>query len=570
MITARDTPYAAALAFLLTVMLAACSQPAPPPPPPGSEPVGGVVIAPHSLAAEAGRNVLRVGGSAADAAVAMAAVLSVVAPDAAGFGGGGVALHYDARTGAVEAYDGLMRAPATPNAMRAGDDGGPRYGATAAPGLVDMLAVLHADYGVLSWEALITPAAALADNGAPVGDRLAAALVAHQERLQADRLARTVFLTPQGAPLQAGDRLRQRALARTLRDIARDPDALYNGRIANALVAAAQTKPERGALNGRDLARYRGQRSRAICMAWGARTACGAPPPTVAGVEIAQTLAVVRRHGFDAGGPNDRDNWALWAGALQLARADRDAFLARPGLRSAPVAGLLNPQYLAARADGLDPHGRASARPRPGDPWAFDPAGPAAGARLERRLTPPDVRSNVAPRSVGAQILAVDGAGDAVAMTVTLGAPFGFGVMAAGLMLNDAATTPDTPETAGARIPIPAAPLMVLGPEGELLAAINTGASEHAAGASALLAVAVTEWATPARAAVALAQLASVENGLMVAGAGEAVEDVAQGLRRRGFEVARRETPLDAAVATLREKGWDAASTGAHAHIARP
>jgi len=208
-----------------------------------------MVAAAHPLAAEAGRHILREGGTAVDAAIAVQAVLSLVEPQSSGIGGGALLLHWDAAAHRVSAWDGRETAPAAampdlflrdgrPLAFHAAAVGGRAVG---VPGVMRMLEAAHRAHGRLPWAALLAPAIALAEQGFPVSPRLARQIAADQARLATDPTARALFFTAEGSPLPPGATLRNPALAATLRALAQHgADALHEGGIATAIATAVQ------------------------------------------------------------------------------------------------------------------------------------------------------------------------------------------------------------------------------------------------------------------------------------------------------------------------------------------
>ncbi|HSD18596.1 MAG TPA: gamma-glutamyltransferase [Anaeromyxobacter sp.] len=228
----------------------------------------GAVATAHPLASEIAAEVLRGGGSAADAAVAAAFALSVVEPQSSGVGGGGFALVYSARDGKVYALDFREVAPAaaSPDMFAADRDAGSRPSrsldgglAVAVPGAVKGYAELARRFGRRPLAALVAPAARLAERGFRASPGYAAAARARLECLAARPAAARELLVrgPDGrpSPPAPGDRIVRRELARTLRLLGRDPDALYRGPLAERIARAAQD--DGGVLAAGDLARYR-------------------------------------------------------------------------------------------------------------------------------------------------------------------------------------------------------------------------------------------------------------------------------------------------------------------------
>ncbi len=255
-------PRATAL-LACVVVLAACQHA--PTQPVDHVPAAGVAAA-SPLAVEAGVAILKAGGSAVDAAVAVQAALGLVEPQSSGLGGGAFLLHYDAATGKVTAYDGRETAPAgaTPD-MFLDDDGNPLPYAdavtsgrsTGAPGVMAMLGLAHERHGVLPWSSLFETATEAADAGFVVPKRLAR--FANSQFRQATLAdARALFGKPDGTTVQAGETLRNPEYAATLRTLsARGPRALLEPPIDGEIVARTSAEPRPGTLTVADLAAYR-------------------------------------------------------------------------------------------------------------------------------------------------------------------------------------------------------------------------------------------------------------------------------------------------------------------------
>ncbi len=392
-----------------------------------------MVAAAHPLAAEAGLGVLREGGSAVDAAVAVQMVLGLVEPQSSGIGGGAF-LVFRAAAGGMRSWDGRETAPhaATPDLFLTAEgrpmafyDAVVGGRAVGVPGAVAMLAAAHRAEGRLAWASLFAPAIRLSEEGFAVSPRLARAIAAEGARLQQDPAARAYFFLPDGSPLPAGHRLRNPDYAETLRLLAREgPEALYRGEIAEKIVAAvrgADWNPGRMTLA--DLAAYRAVERPVLCGRFRLFRVCGMGPPSSGGIAVLQILGLLDHFALPARAPfADIAHLGIEAG--KLAFADRAAYLGDPDFVAVPAAGLLDPAYLIVRAQLIDPD-RAQT-PRAGNPpWrqgAFRPAEPFAAEAGTSHLS------------------IVDAFGNAVAMTTTVEDAFGARIMAAGFILNNQLT----------------------------------------------------------------------------------------------------------------------------------
>lgn len=431
---ARLGAFAALAAQLL---LAACATPAGSPAVPAAAPVAaapqpgprGMVAAANPLAAEAGLAVLKRGGSAVDAAVAMQAVLGLVEPQSSGLGGGAFLTFYDAATGRVLAYDGRETAPAGASpAMFLGADGKPLpFGdailsgrSTGVPGAVAMLKMAHEAHGRLAWSTLFGDAERLAQDGFPVSPRMAMQMRAPAPQNGAPDV-RAYFTKPDGALFDVGDTFRNPTYAATLRRIAAEgPDAILKGPIAQAIVDRLHEGPNPGSMTLADLAGYRPKVTEAFCRPYRAYEVCTPPLPS-GGPALQLGLAILANTDV-AAHPNDAEGWYLFSQASRLMYADRDRYMADPAFTDVPMAGLFAPGYLAARAALIGPV--AGPAPRPGAP-----AG--AGVRSPDRTAEPGGTSH---------IVIVDPFGNVLSMTTTVESLYGSGRMVAGFFLNNQLT----------------------------------------------------------------------------------------------------------------------------------
>ncbi|MFN4288507.1 MAG: gamma-glutamyltransferase family protein [Brevundimonas sp.] len=435
---------------------------------------GPFVSAANPLAAEAGMAVLRRGGSAVDAAVAIQAVLGLVEPQSSGLGGGAFLLHYDARTRLVRAYDGRESAPAATRPDIFIENGQPlgfreavlSGRSTGVPGAVAMLARAHDDHGTLEWASLFGDAERLATEGFIVSPRLAGMINGQAPQAGTDD-ARAYFSRADGARLQAGDLLRNEAYAHSLRLIARHgADGLLRGPLAEAIVASAARAPRPGALTMADLAAYEPRVGEAVCRPWRVYVVCVPPPPS-SGVALLQLLLMAEQVEALRDGPDSDMAWIAFGRLQRLMYADRDAFVGDPAFVRVPVTGLLSRDYVRERSLLW----RDAALPEAGDP----PPDHHSEAHASRgRDTTVEARGT-------SHFVVVDAAGNAVSMTTTVESIFGSGRMAGGFFLNnqltDFAFTPtDAQGRPLANAPAPGkrprssmSPVIVLDAEGRLV-----------------------------------------------------------------------------------------------------
>ena len=339
----------------------------------------GAVAAGHPLAAQAGYEVLRAGGTAADAAVTMAAVLAVVRPHMNGVGGDAFALFYEAETGRVTALNGSGRAAAgaTPELFRErGLDEMPETGplAVTVPGAVSAWAAALERHGTFSLAQALEPAIRLADEGFVVTHTLAEDLADVSDLNEAGQ----GIYAPEGRPIAPGDVLRNPALARSMRALAdQGPSAIYGGPVGQAL--ARFLEAEGSPLRVEDFRAHSADWTEPLTFPFQGRT-IHTLPPNSQGIAVLQTLAIAEARGLgqdqgleQARGPMDPALLHTLVEAKKLAFADRDRWVADPDVSPAPVDRLLDPEYLARRAGEIGP--RAAEEVAPG----FDDDGTGTG-----------------------------------------------------------------------------------------------------------------------------------------------------------------------------------------------
>jgi len=390
-----------------------------------------MVVAAHPRAAEAGRAVLRAGGTAMDAAIAVQMVLNVVEPQSSGIGGGAFLLYWDAATETLLTYDGREVAPRAATPERFLDKDGARlpFGdastgglAVGVPGLLRMLEMAHRAHGRLDWSSLFDPAIDAAAGGFDVTARLNGLLRRSAERL--GPRARAYFFGPEGAPLAPGRRLRNPELAETFRRIAAGgADAFYRGPIARDIVdAVLEAHRNPGDMTLADLADYRAKTRAPVCGPYRGTHVCGMGPPSSGGLTVLQVLMMLER--FDLGAePLNARALHLIAEAEKLAYADRAKYMADADFVDVPK-GLIDPAYLRARSDLILRH-RAMERAEPGDPPG------SAGVFGE---------GESADQPGTSHISIIDADGNVVSMTSSIERAFGSGLMVRGFLLNNQLT----------------------------------------------------------------------------------------------------------------------------------
>lgn len=379
----------------------------------------------HPLASDAGVRILRAGGSAMDAAVAVQLVLGLVEPQSSGIGGGGFLVL--AERGRLVAWDGRETAPAAAREDLFLDAAGqplpfdqavPSGRAVGVPGVLRMLASAHRRHGRLPWRQLFQPAITLAETGFAISPRLAGQ-IAQDPLLAHDPAARRYFFDTQGHPWPAGHRLHNPEYAAVLKDIARrGPRAFYQGAVAAAIVRSVRSTAMPGAMQPADLARYRAVPRNALCLPWHALQLCGMPPPSAGLLVMGQVLGLLQAQdafatlGAEGAWPPDFTHRYLEA--ARLAQADRDHYIADPDHTPAPAGRwtrLWDADYLRQRAMLIGP--QAAPQVAPG--------------QLDARLSWADDRSREVPATTHFSI--ADARGQVLAMTSSIESQFGARLM---------------------------------------------------------------------------------------------------------------------------------------------
>ena len=397
-----------------------------------------MVAAAQPLAADTGYRVLRAGGSAIDAAIAVQMVLTLVEPQSSGIGGGAFLMYYDGKQ--VKAFDGRETAPAAATeklfqmpegkamSFYEGVVGGRSVG---VPGVLRMLEMAHRQYGKLPWASLFAPAIQLAEEGFAVSPRLNG-LLKSEQYLKRDPVAAAYFYDQEGKPRPVGYILKNPELAKVLREIAiNGPDAFYQGSIARDIEAKVRNHPTNpGLLTAADIAGYQAKVREPICTDYKAWTVCGMPPPSSGGIAIAQMLGILEVKDISAFAPKNGELNAeavhLFAEAGRLAYADRSRYVADtdfvplPGNSTKP---LLDKKYLAERASLIGEKSMGQAK-----------FGIPLDASMAQGLdTSPELPCT-------SHFSIVDANGNALSMTTSIENQFGSRQMVDGFLLNNQLT----------------------------------------------------------------------------------------------------------------------------------
>ncbi|MEG3087025.1 gamma-glutamyltransferase [Sphingomonas sp. PB4P5] len=393
----------------------------------------GMVTSADPRATLAGQEILREGGTAADAAMAMLLALTVVEPQSSGIGGGGFLLHHDGTTGMIDTIDGRETAPAAATPDRfLGPDGKPKPffdafpGGTSigVPGNVRLMALTHARWGKLPWKTLFAPAIKLAEDGYQVTRPMNAGITM-TSRLWGDFPDIAKLYSDDGKPLAIGTPVKNPKLAKYLRKLADGgPEAFYAGDNAKTIVdTATRSKVSPSDLTLADLAAYRAKPRPAVCGKYRAYKICGMGPPSSGAITVLQILGMLERFDMAKLGKHSPVAWHLIGEAMQLAYADRDTYLGDTDFVSVPLAGLIDPAYIKSRSR-LISASKTLASYTPGTPPGAEPRTHAPSGEVPSTT----------------HFIAVDGRGDIVTMTSTVEGPFGSQLIANGYVLNNELT----------------------------------------------------------------------------------------------------------------------------------
>jgi gamma-glutamyltranspeptidase / glutathione hydrolase len=402
----------------------------------------GMVASAHPLATQAGVEILTQGGNAIDAAVATTLAISVVEPFSAGIGGGGFMV---AKVGGeIKSLDFRERAPqkasrnmyldaqgkVRPNASLEG------HLAAGVPGTIAGLAAAHQKYGKLPWRVVVQPAIKLARAGFPVSELYTVQAKSKQKLLASNPAARQIF-TRNGQPLQPGERLIQRDLAKTLIAVARNPQNFYTGSIATAI--DRDMRLNKGLITLADLKTYQPKWREPLCGKFRQYRVCSMAPPSSGGVHLLQILNTIGNTDLAAMGWHSPDALHLPIESMRIAYADRSAHLGDPDFNKIPVAALTNPAYAAKRRQEIKLD-----RARPSN--TVKPATVDELRQFDRSLVSTQKgqpnsgsRQQINESLETSHLTVVDRDRNVVSLTFTVNYRFGAGVVVpgTGILLND-------------------------------------------------------------------------------------------------------------------------------------
>jgi gamma-glutamyltranspeptidase / glutathione hydrolase len=469
---------------------------------------GGVVSSADPRATEAGREILRAGGSASDAAMAMLLTLTVVEPQSSGIGGGGFLIHHNGASGAVETIDGRETAPSAALPTRfVGADGKPMGFVQAfvgglsvgVPGNMALMADAHKKWGKVRWAKLFGPAIRLAENGYVVTPALANRLNG-LAKIWADFPAAQAIYWEGGKPKAVGATIKNPALAAFLKQLAKGgAKAFYAGQNAKEIIrATATTKRNPVTITAADISAYRAKPRAAVCTTYRTYKLCGMGPPSSGATTVFQILGQIERFDMKTLGKDSPTAWHVIAESMMLAYADREKYLGDADFVQVPVAGLLDKNYVASRSALISP---TTSLP------TYE-AGTPPGAQARTAA----ISSEVAGTT---HFVAADGKGNVATMTSTIEGPFGSQIIANGYFLNNELTDfTFAPEKNGApvanRVQAGKRPLSSMSPtivydkEGKVILALGSAGGKRIIMHVAKTLIGVFDFGLPAKEAIAL------------------------------------------------------------------
>ncbi|MCF6432466.1 gamma-glutamyltransferase [Leisingera sp. MMG026] len=500
-----------------------------------------MVAAANPHAVEAGAAVLRAGGTAADAMVAVQTVLGLVEPQSSGLGGGAFLVWYDAATGELTTLDGRETAPLAATPILFQDENGEPLKffdavvgglSVGTPGTPALLEAAHRRWGRANWPSLFEPAIQLAEDGFAVSPRLAALVAGDAERLARFPATAEYFL-PGGEPIAEGAMLLNPDYAATLRALAQGgAGAFYTGPIAAEIVRTVNTaEGNPGVLSATDLALYQVRERPAVCAVYRDFEACGMGPPSSGALTVGQILGMLGQYDLAELGADSAEAWRLIGDASRLAFADRGRYMADSDFVPVPTQGLVAADYLASRSRLLQ-SGDALPEAAPGTP-EFDHA-----------LLLADDESIELPST--SHISIVDQYGNVLSMTTTIENAFGSRLMAGGFLLNNELTDFSFRTHAdgvpianrlepGKRPRSSMAPTIMLR-DGKPVLAIGSPGGSRIIGYVAKSIVAWADWGMNIQEALALPHLVN-RFGTYDLEAGTSAEGLEQALTDMGYEV---------------------------------
>jgi gamma-glutamyltranspeptidase / glutathione hydrolase len=468
----------------------------------------GMVSAADPRAAEAGRDILRAGGSASDAAMAMMIMLTLVEPQSSGIGGGGFMVHHDGTTSQLTTINGRETAPSyvTANQFMTPDgkpmpymDAFPGGKSVGIPGNIALAYESHKRWGKLPWAKLFEPTIKLAEQGFIVSPILERRLASFEKLWAGYPTARALYWQD-GRPKKAGERIVNPAYGKLLRAVARKgPKAFYTGQNVKAIIKAVGTASNNPVtIIPKDFASYKALQKEAVCRPYRQYQLCGMGPPSSGATTVFQILGMLERFDMKKLGKDNPQSWHLIAEAMTLSYADREKYLGDPDFVSVPVAGLLDKDYVARRS-ALISADKALNKYEAGTP---------PGAEQRTAGISGEVNGTT-------HFVATDKFGNVASMTSTIEGPFGSQLIANGYFLNNELTdftfnpikngAPVANAPAAGKRPLSSmSPTIVYGPDGKVKLALGSAGGKRIIMHVTKTLIGVLDWDLPAQAAIDL------------------------------------------------------------------
>ena len=395
-----------------------------------------MIVTANAYASIAGSEILRDGGTAADAMVAAQSVLGLVEPESSGLGGGGFLIWYDSETRQVITLDGRETAPSSSHMSQFQNNDGESMKffeavvgglSVGTPGIPALMFEAHKKWGKKQWGQLFAYGISLSEDGFIVSSKLSSSIQRDLERLKTFKLTRNYFI-PDNLPLKKGDIIKNQAYGNTLKKIASSGiDEFYSGSIADEIINTVKNaKTNQGYLDKKDLKNYRVIERKPICIDYKNYDICGMGPPSSGGVAVAQIFKILEN--FDLKSINNFDPiiWQIIGDTMQLVFADRGLYVADSDFVNVPVEALIDTKYLKKRASEINP-GTRTENILPGEPIDNLAMNLASDTSIELPST--------------SHISIVDQYGNALSMTSSVENAFGSRLMTQnGFLLNNQLT----------------------------------------------------------------------------------------------------------------------------------
>lgn len=499
-----------------------------------------MVSAATPAAAQAGADILARGGSAADAAVAVQAMLTLTEPQSSGIGGGGFILYWDAAKQQLYTIDARETAPQAATADLFLDEvGNPPASfmnavtggrSVGTPGALRGLELVQQRWGRLPWSMLFESTIAKAEEGFVVSPRLQQLLEIEMSPGLLQLSPAKEYFYPNGIPLQAGTVKKNPELAQTLKAIAQGgADAFYHGELAEAIAQSVQQSAlNPGRLQASDLAQYQAIIREPVCIEYRVYNICGMPPPSSGGLTILQMLGILEHFPMAELEINSAQAIHYFTQASRLAFADRNRYIGDPAFTDVPVTEMLDKAYLASRAALITDQDMGTAMPGKFVAYAY-----ADDQALELPST--------------THFSIVDSTGNILAMTSSIEMGFGSAVMVGGFLLNNQLTDFSlVPEVDG--VPVAnrvepgkrprssMAPVIVFNEQGEPIHALGSPGGARIINYVAQTLIGLLDWELDMQAAIDLPHVTNL-NGATALEQGTTIEDLADALKQRGHTV---------------------------------